>query len=193
MPPPRVYLTSPLICVNSAYPVASPPVTATPPSPVHPQSTEIEACRRASTRSSADAEQATTLLETARAEVRLTGERADDAVAAVARVTREGATALEETRRMYEDRAEASRMDCDARAKAAEDRARAVEHERQRAEAARQAASKELARLQVGLVYFLFGSDRRVGGEWGGGGKGAGGWGWGVGNYSHSIPGLDRS
>ena len=40
-------------------------------------------------------------------------------------------------------------MDCDARARAAEDRARAVEHERQRAETGRQAANKELARMQV--------------------------------------------
>lgn len=82
--------------------------------------------------------------------MRLTGERADEAVAAVARATRDGATALEELRRMYEERVEASQADRDARVKAAEERARAAEHERQRAEATRQAASKELARLQVG-------------------------------------------
>lgn len=113
------------------------------------QNTEIETSRRAATRSVAEAEQATALLETARAEVRLTAERADDAAAAVARVTREGATALEETRRMYEERVETSKMDCDTRARAAEDRVRVVEHERQRAETGRQAANKELARLQV--------------------------------------------
>ena len=113
------------------------------------QNTEIETSRRTATRSLAETEQATALLETARAEVRLTGERADDAAAVVARVTREGATALEETRRMYEERVETSKMDCDARARAAEDRARAVEHERQRAETGRQAANKELARMQV--------------------------------------------
>lgn len=81
--------------------------------------------------------------------MRLTAERADEAVAAVARATRDGATALEETRRMYEERVEASQADRDARVKSAEERARAAEHERQRTEAARQAASKELARLQV--------------------------------------------
>lgn len=100
-------------------------------------------------RATAEAEQATTLHETAKAEVRITGERADEAVAAVAKATREAATALEETRRMYEERVEASHADRDARVKAAEERARAAEHERQRAEAARLAASKELARLQV--------------------------------------------
>lgn len=70
-------------------------------------------------------------------------------MAAVARATREAATTLEETRRMYEERVEASQADRDARVKAAEERASAAQHERQRAEAARQAASKELARLQV--------------------------------------------
>lgn len=105
-------------------------------------------------RATAEAEQATTLHETAKAEVRLTGERADEAVAAVSRATREAATALEETRRMYEERVEASHADRDARVKAAEERARAAEHERQRAEAARQAASKELARLQVWVYLY---------------------------------------
>lgn len=154
LPPPcKQYLTVKSwlkwsISFFSTYPLVPHP----PPSPLtSPQNTEIETCRRTSTRASAEAEQATALLETARDEVRLTGERADEAVAAVARATREGATALGETRRMYEDRVEASKMDCDARARAAEDRARAVEHERQRAEAARQATSKELARLQVGV------------------------------------------
>eukprot|EP00904_Undaria_pinnatifida_P004340 jgi/Undpi1/13907/HiC_scaffold_9.g03558.m1 len=123
---------------------------------------EIETSRRAATRSVAEAEQATALLETARAEVRLTAERADDAAAAVARVTREGATALEETRRMYEERVETSKMDCDTRARAAEDRVRVVEHERQRAETGRQAANKELARLQVSVEERLSQHERRV-------------------------------
>lgn len=113
------------------------------------QSAEVERSRRAATRASAEAEQATALLETARAEVTLVAERADEAVAGVARATRDGASALDDTRRMYEERLESCKSDCEARARAAEDRARAVEHERQRAEAARQAASKELARLQV--------------------------------------------
>lgn len=113
------------------------------------QTGEVDTSKRAAMRATAEAEQATTLHETAKAEVRLTGERADEAVAAVARATREAATSLEETRRMYEERVEASHADRDARVKAAEERARAADHERQRAEAARQAASKELARLQV--------------------------------------------
>lgn len=95
--------------------------------------------------------------------MRLTGERADEAVAALARATRDGVTALEETRRMYEERLDASKVDCDARARAAEDRARTVEHERQRAETARQAANKELARLQV-FFFTFFG---RRGGSYG--------------------------
>ncbi|CAB1110768.1 unnamed protein product [Ectocarpus sp. CCAP 1310/34] len=104
----------------------------------------------------------TALHETARAEVRLTAERADEAVAAVTRATRDGATALEETRRMYEERVEASQADRDARVKSAEERARAAEHERQRAEAARQAASKELARLQVSVEERLAQNEKRV-------------------------------
>lgn len=58
---------------------------------------------------------------------------------------------------MYEERVEASDADRDARVKAAEERARAPDHERQRAEASRQAASKELARLQVWVYVFLLG------------------------------------
>lgn len=127
-------------------------LTRLPPSfPPSKQTAEVDTSKRAAMRAAAEAEQATTLHETAKAEVRLTGERADEAVAAVARATREAATALEETRRMYEERVEASHADRDARVRAAEERARAAEHERQRAEAARQAASKELARLQVYL------------------------------------------
>lgn len=122
------------------------------PSPLQ-QNAEVDTSKRAATRATAEAEQATTLHETARAEVRLTGERADEAVAVVTRATREAATALEETRRMYEERVEASHADRDARVKAAEERARVAEHERQRAEAARQAASKELARLQVRPIW----------------------------------------
>lgn len=118
-------------------------------SPSLDQNAEVDTSKRAAMRATAEAEQATTLHETAKAEVRLTGERADEAVAAVARATREAAAALEETRRMYEERVEAAHADRDARVKATEERARASEHERQRAEAARQAASKELARLQV--------------------------------------------
>lgn len=109
----------------------------------------METAKRASARALAEAEQATVLLETARAEVRLIAERADEATAGMARAVRDGATALDETRRMYEERTEATKADCDARACAAEDRSRVVEHERQRAEAARQAAHKELARLQA--------------------------------------------
>ncbi|CBN77933.1 Hypothetical leucine rich repeat protein [Ectocarpus siliculosus] len=124
--------------------------------------TEIDASRRAATRAKAEAEQATALHETARAEVRLTAERADEAVAAVARATRDGATALEETRRMYEERVEASQADRDARVKSAEERARAAEHERQRAEAVRQAASKELARLQVSVEERISQNEKRV-------------------------------
>ncbi|CAM9816556.1 unnamed protein product [Pylaiella littoralis] len=124
--------------------------------------TEVDTSRRAVTRATAEAEQARALHETGRAEVRLTGERADEAVAAVARAARDGATALEETRRMYEERVEASRADRDARVKAAEERARAAEHERQRAEAARQAASKELARLEVSVEERLSQSEKRA-------------------------------
>eukprot|EP00752_Nemacystus_decipiens_P006959 g6244.t1 len=123
---------------------------------------EVDTSKRAAMRATAEAEQATTLHETAKAEVRLTGERADEAVAAVSRATREAATALEETRRMYEERVEASHADRDARVRAAEERARAAEHERQRAEAARQAASKELARLQVSVEERLAASEKRV-------------------------------
>ncbi|CAM9542158.1 unnamed protein product, partial [Scytosiphon promiscuus] len=127
--------------------------------------TEIDSTRRTAARATAEAEQATALHETARAEVRLTGERADEAVAAVARATRDGATALEDTRRMYEERVEASQADRDARVKAAEERSRAAEHERQRAEAARQATSKELARLQVAVEERLSQSEKRIAGE----------------------------
>lgn len=113
------------------------------------KNSEIDSAKRGATRASAEAEQAKALLETARTEVQLTAERADEAVAAVERATRDGATALEETRRMYEERLEGSKLDCDARARAAEDRSRQTEHDRQRAETARQAATRELARLQV--------------------------------------------
>lgn len=140
-PPYRLYIATPSTHPHSCNPDPSHSIT---------QNVELETSRRAATRACAEAEQATALLETARAEIRLTGERADESVAAVARATRDGATALEETRRMYEERVEASKMDCDARARAAEDRARAADHERQRVEAARQAANKELARTQAG-------------------------------------------
>ena len=113
------------------------------------QNSDIETVRRAAVRSASEAEQATALLETARAETKITAERADEAVAATARATRDGARALEDTRRMYQERLEACKLDNDARVKAAEDRARQTEHERQRTETARQAANKELARLQV--------------------------------------------
>lgn len=109
----------------------------------------METIKRASTRATAEAEQATSLLDTARAEVRLTAERADEATAGMARAARDGVTTLDETRRMYEERVEAIKLECEARMRAAEDRSRAVEHERQRAEMSRQATCKELTRLQV--------------------------------------------
>lgn len=65
------------------------------------------------------------------------------------RATREGKAALEDTRRMYEERMEAARADSATRIHAAEERARTADLERQRAEASRQAAHKELTRLQV--------------------------------------------
>lgn len=113
------------------------------------QNSEVEAAKRAAAQSASEAEQAIALLETARAEVTITAERADEAVAATARATRDGVKALEETRRMYEERLDACKLDNDARVKAVEDRARQSDHERQRTERARQEANKELVRLQV--------------------------------------------
>ena len=76
-------------------------------------------------------------------------ERADEGSSNAARAARESTAALEDTRRMYEEQLESTRLDSDTRVRAAEDRVRAAEHQIHRAEASRQASQKEIARLQV--------------------------------------------
>ncbi|CAM9785156.1 unnamed protein product [Chrysoparadoxa australica] len=121
-----------------------------------------DALRRSAKRSETIQHQMENAFETAQCEVRLLKDRIDEHVAMACKATADSKQALDETRRVWEERIEAVTQDYEARLSSAAERVKTAEHDRNRSEAAKQASARELARLQLTLEERLAQTERSV-------------------------------